>query len=179
MAKEYEVKILDIDVEEIEKKLLELGAKKHEEKFFRIYSYKVDDSSTNVEEHVRLRDEGNKITLAYKKKVNFDIDGTEEIEFEVSSFEKAYEFLSKFTFDGTYYQEKKRYDYVLGDIVFSIDSWPKIPTFLEVESTYEEKVVEGLKLLGLVGKDVGNLSMVKVYNKYGLDIHSFKELKFD
>ena len=178
MNKELEVKILDIDEKEIDKKLLDLGAKK-EEKFFKIYSYKIDSDKDDYEEHIRLRDEGNKITLTYKKKENNKIDGTEEIEFEVSSFEEASKFLSKFKFNGIYYQERKRIDYILKEIVFSIDFWPKIPAFLEIESNSIDNVNKGLKLLNLEGKDVGNLSIIKVYNNYSLDLHSFKELKFD
>jgi len=194
MGKELEVKVLDINVENIDKKLLELGAKK-ENKFFKIYSYKMDTSQTckdseglgicdsskesdNFEEHIRLRDEGDKITLAYKKKTNNEIDGTQEIEFEVSSFKDSAKFLSKFKFNGIFYQERKRIDYTLWEIIFSIDFWPKIPAFLEIESNSIKNVEKGLTLLNLKGCDVGNLSIIKVYNKYNLNLHSFKELKF-
>ncbi len=175
---EYEIKVLEIDVNNLREKLDKLGAKK-EEKFFKIWSYKIDDENSKEEEHIRLRDEGNKITLAYKKKSGSGIDKTEEIEFEVSNFEKANQFLSKFRFNGIYYQERKRELYVLEDIEFAIDFWPKIPAFLEVESSSAEKVYKGLKFLNLEQKDEGNLSIVEVYKKYGLDIHSFKELKFE
>jgi hypothetical protein len=53
-----------------------------------------------------------------------------------------------------------------------------IPTFLEIESTSEEKVKKGLKLLGLEGKDAGHIGLIQIYRKYGKDIHAYKELKF-
>ncbi len=177
MGIEYEVKVLEVDVDLIDKKLIDLGARK-EEKFFRIWSYKVDDWDTPEEEHIRLRDEGDKITLTYKKKTSSAIDGTEEIEFEVSSFEDAAKFMSKFTFNGVFYQERKRWHYFLDDIEFAIDFWPKIPAFLEVEASDEKGVERGLEML-VIKEHEGNLSIVDVYKKYGLDIHSFKELKFD
>lgn len=178
MNKEYEIKVLDVDPDEIKNKLINLGAKKKFDKLFKIYSYKIDDSSTNVEEHARLRDEGDKITLAYKKKTGSGIDETEEIEFEVTDFEKAALFLSKFKFNGIFYQEKRRIMYVLEDIEFCIDFWPKIPPFLEIESSSEEKVMRGLDLLGIEEHEE-NISIVDIYKQKGLDIHSFKELKFD
>lgn len=63
-------------------------------------------------------------------------------------------------------------------IKFTLDSWPKIPTYLEIEASSEEKVNEGLKLLGVEGKDVGHMGTLTIYKKYGTDLHSFKELKF-
>jgi len=177
MSREYETKVLDISVEEIDDKLINLGAKKLE-KFYKIWSHKIDSFDSPYEEHVRLRDEGDKITLAYKKKDGKGIDNTEEIEFEVSSFELAREFLSKFKFNGVFYQERKRWMYELQGVEFAIDFWPKIPAFLEIEAKSERKVHDGLLLLDLVGEDKGNMSIIKVYNKYGMDLHGFKVLKF-
>jgi len=54
-----------------------------------------------------------------------------------------------------------------------------IPTYLEVEADNEEKVKEGIKLLGLEGKDSGHLGTLTIYKKYGIDLHSIKELKFE
>lgn len=175
---EIETKVLDIIPEEIEEKLKVSGAKKIADKFFKIWSYKIDDNSSDVEEHIRLRDEQDKITLTYKKKSGSGLNNTEEIEFEVSDFEKARQFLSKFEFNGVFYQERKRTIYHFEDIEFSIDYWPGINPLLEIEGPSEERVNYGLKILGLEGQDVGNISIVKVYKEKGLDIHSFKELKF-
>ena len=178
MAREYETKVLDINVDEICQKLEELGAKR-EEKSFRLWMHNIAQREENKEEFVRLRDEGDKITIAYKSKSGGGIDNTEEIEFEVSDFEEAKKFLEKFDFEDLFYQEKKRWDYKINDIEFSIDFWPKIPAYLEVEAESEEMVVEGLKKLGLEGRDEGNITVNDVYKKYDLDIHSFKQLKFD
>jgi hypothetical protein len=42
-----------------------------------------------------------------------------------------------------------------------------------------EVVKTVLEKLGLQGQDVGDMGGVEIYKKYGLDIHSYKELKFD
>lgn len=175
MAQEFETKVLDIDVKDIDEKLAKLGAQKEPEVLMRRWVFDIDPSK---DEWIRLRHNGKKATVTYKCKSGFGISQTEEIEVEVSDFDKAAQILSKLTFKGTYYQENKRRTYNLKGIVFTIDSWPKIPALLEVEADSEEKVKEGLTLLGLEGKDVGNMTNKAVYTSYGLDLHSFKELKF-
>jgi adenylate cyclase class 2 len=128
---------------------------------------------------IRLRHNGKNTTLAHKKKTGQDISETEEIEVIVDDFDKTAEILSKIGFKNSYYQENKRHFFKLNAIEFCIDTWPKIPSHLEVESFSEEKVLEGLRLLGLEGKDSGNLSIKDIYLKYGIDLHSFNAIKFD
>ena len=66
----------------------------------------------------------------------------------------------------------------LDDFEFCIDEWPRIPTLLEVESTSKEKVKEGLKLIGLEGKDIGDEGVLEIYAKYNIDLHGIKKLTF-
>ncbi len=175
MTTEFETKVLDIDVAEIERTLLALGAKREKEVLMKRWVFDIDSSK---DEWIRLRDNGHKTTITYKCKSGSGISETEEIEVEVGDFEKAAEILSKLDFKGSYYQENKRVAFRLNGIEFTIDSWPKIPSYLEIESSSEEKVMEGLVLLGLENRDAGNLSVIDVYSRYGIDLHSFKSIKF-
>ena len=175
MSKEFEAHVLDINVEEIKKKLRDLGAEEELEVLMKRWVFNVSDEKN---EWIRLRDDGKKITIAYKCKTGQGISETEEIEIKVEDFDKTAEILSKLNFKNSYYQENKRHFFKLKDIEFCIDTWPKIPSHLEIESSSEEKVIGGLRLLGLEGKDVGNLSIKDIYKKYNIDLHSFKELKF-
>lgn len=130
-------------------------------------------------EWIRLRQAGkNKPTITYKNKSGSKLSETSEIEVEVSDFNKTAEIFSKITSKGQYYQENKRAKFELNNIEFTLDTWPMIPTLLEIEGKSEKKVKEGLKILDLVGKDVGHAGMVTIYKKYGIDIHKYKELKF-
>lgn len=175
MPTEHETKVLDIDVEEIKKKLRELGAKEEKEMHMRRWIY---DMTQAGDEWFRLRDDGNKITLTYKHRKGEGISETEEVEVEVEDFEKTAEIISKMNFKGKYYQENKRILFTLKDIEFCIDFWPKIPPLLEIESTSEEKVIEGLKMLGLKGKDIGNEGVRQIFKRYRIDMDKFKVLKF-
>lgn len=172
---EFETKVLDINVVVITKRLLGLGAKRQLEVLMKRWVFDIDPSK---DEWLRLRDDGQKTTLTYKCKSGFGIDQTEEIEVVVDDFQKTAVILSKLKFKGKYYQENKRTAFHLRDIEFTIDSWPKIPPYLEVESSSEEKVKKGLALIGLENKDAGNLTVKEVYSRYKLDLHSFGELKF-
>jgi adenylate cyclase class 2 len=175
MGNEYETKVLDINVEEIQEKLKKLGIKKEKDIFLRRWVFDIGEKG---EEWIRLRDEQDRVAITYKLKRGKGISDTEEIEVYVDDFDKTAEILSKLKFSGKYYQENKRELYKFKEMEISIDSWPKIPPYLEIEAPSEEKVHEGLRLLGLTGKDAGHPSVKDVYEKYGIRLHDYKELKF-
>ncbi|OVE75124.1 hypothetical protein BVX95_00075 [archaeon D22] len=175
MSREYETKILDVDVELVEKRLLELGARFEGELFFRRYVFDIEKN----EEWVRLRTDGKRTTITYKKRENTSIGGTIEHEIVVDDFEKSYEILSRLDFKNVYYQENKRRVFVLDGIEFSFDFWPKIPALLEVEGKNKEDVEKGLQLIGFEGKDIGDVSFVKVYERYGIKLNDEISLKFE
>jgi len=174
MAIEYETKILNIEKKDIENKLISFGAKKLFEHKFRRW---VLDMGNH--EWTRLRDEGDKVTLTYKKRNNKEIDGVEEIETIVEDFDEIAEILLKQKWVGTYYQENKRIMYVMDNIEFCIDNWPDIPTYLEIEGKSMEDVKKGLKMLDLEKHDVGNISVCDVYEKYDINLHDRDVLKFN
>lgn len=175
--KEYEVKVLGISPIEIIQTLRSLGAKETPEVLMRRYVF---DFSTGVIEWLRLRDDGSKVTLTYKhkEKGNTRVGRTIEIETEVGDFDKTATILKKLPFQAIYYQENKRHLFTLDEIEFSLDTWPKIDPFLEVESHNKSKINQGLKLLGLEGKDSGDKDIKEIYDEVGINLHSFKELKF-
>ncbi len=185
MGIEFETEVLEVKVNEIVQKLRELGAKEIPEVLqqrwvFSLACSKDGDFGKGKDAWIRLRKVGERIELTYKNKIGKGKEDTEEIEVEVSDFNKTHDLLSKLScFEGKYYQENKRHKFILEDIEFTLDTWPKIPTILEIEAKSKEEVKKGLELLSLSGKDVGHLGLVKIYFKYGIDLHSFKELKFE
>ena len=76
MDTEFEVKILDIDVEEIKKKLDSIGAKKYLDRSMRRYVYDITPGDNS--KWLRLRDDGENTTLTIKEIHNDNIDGTKE-----------------------------------------------------------------------------------------------------
>ncbi|MFO8015730.1 MAG: class IV adenylate cyclase [Candidatus Woesearchaeota archaeon] len=176
MATEHETKVLDIDREEVEKKIISLGAEKEPEVFMRRWVF---DLNPEGHEWLRLRDNGHNVTIAYKRKDGMGVSETEEIETAVEDFEKAYEILSRLHFKAMYYRESRRQMFRLDDIEFTIDTWPGIKPLLEIEAGSGERVNEGLRMLGLEGKDCGNLCMKEVYKMKGINPDSRKRMTFE
>ena len=147
MSVEYEVRVLEIDVEKLIGKLEKLGAKKIGDWNQRRYVYDLQEYSKS--KWIRLRTNGEKTTLTYKEIKVQTIDGTEEIEFEIKDFDTANEFLQKIGFKNGRYQENHRIRYILNGVELDIDTWPMIPTYLEIEGKSEQEVYDMIKLLDL------------------------------
>ena len=176
MNLEREVKLLDVDIQEIKDKLKALGAKKVAERNMRRYVF--DISPDKPESWIRLRDNGLKTTLTVKEWVG-GIAGAKELEIEVSSFEKTRKILEGLGFPFKAYQENRRVSYELDGVQVEIDFWPMIPPYVEIEAETEDEIERVVNLLGFTMEQASTLHTVHVYEKHGLDIHSFKELKFE
>ena len=165
MEVEIEAKFLDINPEEIRGKLKKLGARMvYPERLMR---RKVFEHPTNKEnDWIRVRDEGDKITLSYKKLFDRSLHGTKEVVVEISDFEKACDILQGAQLRFVSYQETKREKWELGGSEITIDTWPWIPTFVEIESASEEKVKEVAERLRFRWEDALHGSVETAYQKY-------------
>ena len=177
MKTELEVKILDINIPEIISKLEALGAKKIDEKEQKRFVYDFVPKKDNS--WIRLRTDGKTTTLAIIEIQNDSIDGTKEIEIVVDDFEKTNLLLETLGYSYKSYQENKRISYVFHGVEIEIDSWPQIPPYLEVEGKSIEEVEKVVALLGYTMDQTTSINTTKVYKKYGIDIGSVRELKFD
>lgn len=177
--KEYECRILNIDLEELISKLESLDAKNKGEKFQQRYVY--DFNPVDPNSWIRLRTNGDKVTIAIKDiSDRSSISGTEELELGVDDFETANLILERLGYKHRNYQENKRWSFVLNGVKIEIDTWPLIPTYAEVEGSSEKEVLDTLKLLGVNMDDVTTLDVASIYKeKYGIDLLSIKELRFD
>ena len=184
--KEIEVRFREINPEKIKARLLELGFEDHGEDLFKeIVFYDKDlrwiaDRKITTE-YVRLRGTKKGIHLTYKKQRQ-DIETSEakEIEFNVSGMDVAKEFLETLDLVAYRTQEKKRHSFSKGDVVVDIDTWPQVPTYLEIEGPNEQVLKETAEALGLDWNNVcwenaGNL----IEKYYGLVVSKMKLYCFD
>lgn len=177
MKTEYEIRILEINKEKIINKIEDLGAIKIGEYNQQRYIYDLKPAQDN--KWIRLRTDGNTTTLAYKDIESNTIDGTKEVEFEVSNIEYAKEFMDKIGFKYRNFQENKRIKYMLDDVEIDIDTWPMIPTYMEIEGKSEDKVNEMIDRLGIDKTKITTLNCDDIYrNFYNIEIRDIKELKF-
>ncbi|MBI2676355.1 MAG: class IV adenylate cyclase [Candidatus Yanofskybacteria bacterium] len=169
MEVELEAKFLDIDKEVLRKKLKEVGAKLiYPERLMKRNVFDYPDERLEKEgAWVRVRDEGdNKITLSYKRLVDRTLQGTKEITLDVADFDTMTNFLLAIGLKQDAYQETKREKWELDGSEITIDTWPWIPTFVEIESSTENGLTDIAKDLGFDWSQAMHGSVETAYQKY-------------
>lgn len=119
--------------------------------------------ATEQQGWVRVRDEGNKVTLSYKQTDSRRIDGTKEICVTVDSFEFADDFLVAIGMKQKSYVESKRESWILDGVEVDLDEWPWIKPFVEIEGSNEQAVWSVARKLGLNPADATHGSVEIAY----------------
>ena len=175
-AIEYEAKVLDIDPDRAARLILDKGGQSLGEVLQRRYVYDIEPGDAS--RWVRLRDTGSRVTLAVKEIDSDAIDGTRETETEVGDFETANTLLGKLGYTPKAYQENRRHSFVLDGARLEIDTWPRIPAYLEIEADSREEVVRVAALLGYAEAELTGENTTKVYARYGIDLATITDLRF-
>lgn len=149
-TREIEVRFLEIDKAALIKKLLSLGAKDLGEVMLEeAIIYGPENKWLNERRFIRIRKSGEKVKLTYKEHTEQAIGGASEVEFEVPDFKKAEFFFEKIGWPAYRHQQKKRHTLEYNDVTFDIDTWPHVPTYVELEGPSEESLRESAKMVGL------------------------------
>ncbi|MFA5936370.1 MAG: class IV adenylate cyclase [Candidatus Paceibacterota bacterium] len=179
MQKEIETRFLDINKDEFFKKLISLGAvDKGEEKLEEIIFHASDGSWLGQSKFVRLRKMKDKIKLTYKTNPKQMVDSAMEIELEVSDMNKCSEFFHQIGLKAMRELEKYRHTFELGDATFDIDSWPKIPTYVEVEGPTVESLKIACKKVGFNWEKRFDGDAREVFRHYGYNIDNITVITF-
>lgn len=178
MHTEYEVRILEIDVPKMRNKLEELGAKKRGTYFQKRYVY---EFNPHIEgKFIRLRTNGEKTTLTIKHHYDRQkIGGTSELETEVEDFDTMHKILQELGYKPQCYQENKRETYDLNGVEIDLDTWPRIPTFMEIEAQDKETVLAYADKLEVTSYPMTTEDAKHVYLKYGIDLDAIDNLTFE
>ena len=149
--KEIEVKVIEINKEEMVKKILALNGKKVFEGRIVSHLYDFEDGSIKKGESIlRLRKKGSQNLLAFKKKISEDrIKIVEELETEVKDFEIVDQILKGVGLDVKRISIKKRTSYDIHGTLVEIEEIEDVPTFMEIESSSVEKVFEMIEKLDI------------------------------
>ena len=167
MNTEIEAQFLDIDKNNIRAKLEKVGAELVKpEVMMRRVVFDVDENS-----YARVRDEGGKTVMTYKNvEEEGSIHGIKELNVEIDDFENGVLFLKSCGLKAKSEQETYREVWTLGEVEICIDTWPWIPTFVEIEGPSEEAVWETAKKLGLSREKAKFGSVGTTYQHYyGID----------
>ena len=96
---------------------------------------------------IRVRDEGDKITLTFKQITGNKINDVSEIEIIVNDFEKASAIINQTSFKESSYQENYREIWCNDEVEIVIDTWPYLQSYIEIEAKSEDIVRKYSKLL--------------------------------
>ena len=176
MNTEYEVRVLEINHEEMIKKLENLGAEFKFEALQQRYVYDVKPKQDN--KWIRLRTDGKKTTLTIKDLQAKTIDGTKELEIVVDDFDKTNSILEELGYKNRGFQQNKRTQYILDGVEIDLDRWPLIPEYMEIEGPSIEKVEETITKLGINKDEVVTLDVASIYDHYGFDGEHLADLNF-
>lgn len=176
MYTEFEAKFLN-NTELFCQKLQNLGATcQFERQFFKRKIYTA--SFLPEKSWIRVRNEGSKITLCIKKDLQKnDITRVQEYQTVVSDFNQICTFLEVIGCTQTMYCENYRTLWVYKNCFISIDTWPGLDPFIEVEGQSEQEVTGVAKELGLDFSTALFGTVFDVYKKvYGVSDHFLSSL---
>jgi adenylate cyclase class 2 len=180
MQKEIETRFLDINKDELAKKLVLLGAlDEGEEKLEEIIFHAADLSWVGKRKFVRLRKTKGKIKLTYKENVEQAVDSAQEIELEVSDLNKCSEFFEKIGLQPMRRLEKYRHTFKLDGVTIDIDTWPKIPAYVEIEGPSVESLKTMCGKLDMDWEKRFDGDAREVFRRYGYDIDNITVITFN
>lgn len=146
MDVEFEVKFYPVDKEKLRALLKKIGAilivseRKMRRALFDREVYKQISPGCDV---VRVRDEGEGIVTFTAKlcvREGGKIEDQKEVEVTVSSFEKTLEILALMGFKPNRYVETLRESWEYKNTEITIDTWPGLEPYVEIEAKSEEAV---------------------------------------
>ncbi len=153
MNTEFEAKFVQVNLDEFRSKLESLGAvMNHPMRPMRRAIIK-NQELNNSNAFLRVRDEGDKITLTYKRFDSLSIDGAKEHEVTVGDFNETISLLAAAGLPYKSIQESKRETWKLNNTEIVLDEWPWLDPYIEIEGEDEESVKITAKLLGFDWQD--------------------------
>lgn len=165
MQTELEVKFCNIDIADMRRRLKKAGAICHSPMRLMRRALIVEPHHQAVHSFIRVRDEGDKITLTYKRRADHmasTLDGTKEIEVTVSDFDKTLELFKESGWQYKTFQESRRETWQLGMAEVVIDEWPWLAPYIEIEAGSEPELKQTAEQLGLnwSGAIIGHIDAV-------------------
>lgn len=168
MQSEIEAKYLGVDHDIIRAELKKQGAVCVQQlRITKRINFDYPDRRLHKNRHawLRLRDEGDKVTLAYKQLNDRSLQGMKEVQIVVDDYNSASELIRATGLVQVAYQEVKRESWELDGVQIELDEWPWVRPFAEVEARTEEEVWRISKLLGLDVESALYGSVEIVYQK--------------
>ena len=181
MNKEIEARFLEVNKEELIQKLHAVGAiDKGEIHLSETIFYDTENTWQNEGRYVRIRTSENGTTITYKHNKDQTIDSATEIEFSISDPKQAEIFLEHIGLAMFRRQEKKRHTFILNGVTVDIDTWPKVPTYVEFEGPSEKAIQSTAETIGFDwSKAVFDDARRIIETTYNIPVGTYKWFTFD
>jgi adenylate cyclase, class 2 len=170
MEIEYEATFCNINKDGIRVRLKKAGAKLIKPEFMqKRINFDLPKGNEIKGGWLRVRDEGDKITMSLKVVDRDKIHNQKEICLEIDDFSKAVIFLESIGCKKRAYQESMRELWTVDGVEVTLDEWPFLEPYVEIEGKSEKSVGEVSKKLGFDYKNALFCSIDILYeNKYGI-----------
>jgi adenylate cyclase class 2 len=166
MEIEFEAKFLNINKNQLRRKLKKLGAKLVKPEFLQKRAvFKLPQGHEILGGWLRVRDEADKITLTLKIIDGKKIEDQKEITLIVNGFEKAISLLKAIGCRQKAYQENRREIWILDKVEIMIDEWPFLKPHLEVEGKSKEDVIRISTKLGFIYNQALFCGVTELYHR--------------
>jgi len=170
MQIEYEATFPNVNKEKVRAKLIEINAKLIKPEFMQKRTVFHFPKGHEIKGGwIRVRDESDKITMSLKIIDGNKIENQKEICLKVDSFNQAEMLLQTIGCKKKAYQESKRELWILEGVEITIDEWPFLEPYVEVEGKSEQEVKRISERLGFNYNKALFCSVDKLYSKkYGI-----------
>ena len=169
---EYEATFTPVDKDTIRQTLNKMGATPVKNEYLQrrtVFTLPEDKDSHTT--WLRVRDEGDRITMSYKIVDGDRITDQKEICLEVNDYNEAVALLKAVGCHEKAYQETKRELWKLDGVEVTIDEWPFLEPFVEVEGRSEEEVRQVSGKLGFSWDKAKFCAIGTLYKeKYGASL---------
>lgn len=172
MKNEIEAKFLSIDKNVLRKTLEQAGFKlKIPEYMMRRKTFDFSRIAPGLNKWGRVRQESDKVTMTIKEIRGSGINDTYEVELVVNDFDTASDFFEACGISAKAFQENMREMWVRDGVEVTIDTWPGLRPFVEIEGADEDIVKKISYELGFDFRKAVFGSIDLVYEKE-LGIHA-------
>src|SRR3989338_7822530 len=143
MKKEIEATFLSVDKDSTRAKLKKAGFElKTPEYMMRRKTFDFSHIAPGRNKWGRVRQESDKVTMTIKEIRGSGINDTYEIELIVNNFDTASDFFEAWDIPEKAFQENTREMWARDNAEVTIDTWPGLKPFVEIEGANEDIVKE-------------------------------------
>jgi adenylate cyclase, class 2 len=170
MEIEYEATFTDIQPDEIRQRLQSSGATLVRPTYLQTrVTLNLPKAQAIPGSWLRVRNEGDKITCSLKIVDGDKIENQKELQIEVSDFNATVELLEMLGAERKAYQETRRELWKLAEVEITIDEWPWLPPFVEIEGLSEIEVKAVAETLGFTWDQAKFCAVTDLYaERYGV-----------